>query len=196
LHVKRIAARVEHLRGLRFRHIPEVVVMQPDQLQRVGEELRRRAVARIGRNRIRLARWRHLGSEQQGLETLAGILPVEEATDASASSTSEQVGGAYDYSHDRVILIDRAVQTRHELELDLAHELTHALEDQHFALRLATSRGPAQIAQSRRALIEGTATFVATLYDGKYLHDRLPVGMRLAGQRSVFAAGGATPFAI
>lgn len=194
MHAKQIAHRVERLRGLRFRHMPRVVVIQPERLNHVADVLRRDAIARLDPGL--LARSRRLSTAQAGFEALAGLLPAAEATDAAASSASEQVGGAYDYRHNRVLLIDRVVQTRRELQTVMAHELTHALEDQHFPLGIATSRGSAQAAQARRALIEGTATFTASLYDGRYLHDLLPVGLRIAGQRSVFAAGGSTPFAI
>jgi hypothetical protein len=169
-------------------------VISPDQLGPVANVLRRDAIERLDARR--LARSRRLTKAQDGFEALAGLLPAAEATDVSASSASEQIGGAYDYRHNRVLLIDRVVQTRRELQMVLAHELTHAVEDQHFALRIATSRGAAQTAQARRALIEGTATFTANLYAGRFLHDQLPVGLRIAGQRSVFAAGGSTPFAI
>ena len=170
--------------------------MQPGELTRLGLQLRRHALARLDHRPGRLARGRRLARARDGFQALAGLLPAAVATDVSASSASEQIGGAYDYRRNRVVLVDRVVQTRHELQLVLAHELTHALDDQHFALHIATSRGAAQAAQARRALIEGTATFVAGLYDGRYLRNRLPVGMRIAGQRSVFAAGGSTPFAV
>jgi hypothetical protein len=185
---------VEALRGLRFRRIPQVAILQPDELGALGETLRRDAIERLGR--ARLERFRRLTSAQDDFQALAGLLPAAAATDVSASSASEQIGGAYDYRQNRIVLVDRVVQTRRELQLVLAHELTHALEDQHFALHIATSRGAAQGAQARRALFEGTATFLASLYDGRYLHNVLPVGLRIAGQRSVFTAGGSTPFAI
>jgi len=196
LHVARVARRVERIRGLRFRTVPKVVVMQPRGLAKVSRQLRSRALVRLARTPGRIASYRRRLRAQGGFETLAGLLPAESATDASASSSSEQIGGAYDYRRGRVILIDRVAATRRDVERTLAHELTHALEDQHFDLHFATSRGSGQRAQARRALIEGTATFVATRYDGLYLHNRLPIGFRLAGQRSVFAAGGSTPFAV
>ncbi len=196
LHVARVARRVERLRGLRFRTLPRVVVLQPDQLARVGRRLRNQAVAKLARTPGRVASYRSRVRAQSGFETLAGLLPGGTAIDASASGASELVGGAYDYHRNRVILIDRVAATRRDVERILAHELTHALEDQHFNLHFATSRGAGQRAQARRALIEGTATFVASRYDGRYLHNQLSIGIRIAGQRSVLAAGGATPFAV
>ncbi len=196
LHVQRVARRVERLRGLRFRRVPKVVVVQPVQLTRISNDLRRGALARIAQRPGGIATYRSHVRAQDGFETLAGLLPAADATDASGASASEQIGGAYDYRRHRVLLIDRVAATHKDVERILAHELTHALEDEHFNLQLLTARGSSQRAQARRALIEGTATFVATRYDGLYLHNQLPVGLRLAGQRSVFAAGGSTPFAV
>jgi hypothetical protein len=124
------------------------------------------------------------------------MLPEQPGSDATARASVEAIDAAYDYVHDRILLVQRAIETRRELQLVLAHELTHALEDQHLPLRLAAASGLTERAQSHRALIEGTATFVAARYASWYLHDRIPVEQRLAGQRSVFAAGGSTPFAV
>jgi hypothetical protein len=173
-----------------------VIVIQPGRLARIGERLRAQAIASLSRRPGRVATYRSRVRAQTGFDALAGLLPAAAITDAGAGGTSEQIGGAYDYRSGHVILIDRVATTRREVERTLAHELTHSLEDQHFALDFVTSRGAGQRAQARRALIEGTASFVATRYEGRYLHDSLPIGIRLAGQRSVFAAGGGTPFAV
>ncbi len=139
---------------------------------------------------------RRLERARTGFLRLAGVLPEEAASDATAQGPAERIGAAYDHRHKRIILVQGAIQTRRELELVLAHELTHALEDQHFPLRLMDSVGPTQRADARRAVIEGTATFVAALYAGRYLGDEISVTQRLAGQRSIYAAGGPTPYAV
>jgi hypothetical protein len=186
---------VERIRGLHFRQMPRLVVLQPDQLEKLGERLQQHSLGVLNADG-RLAHLRSVQSLQGEFDTITGLLPSPIETDSSAGSASEQIGGAYDFVHDRVVIVDRIAQSRHQLALVLAHELTHALEDQHFALHIATSRGEGQRAQVRRALTEGTATFVAAVYDGRYLRNRLPIGVRIGGQRSVFAAGGSTPFAI
>lgn len=197
LHVHQIARRVEHLRGLRFHRIPRVRIDGPAQLFSLGRSLRRAESSALRGHPLRARRDRRLFLAQTGLGELAGLLPAGQATEASGSrSSAEQVGGAYDYLNGQIVLVNRVIQTRRELKLVLAHELTHALEDQNFDLRLAGSRGPAQPAQARRALIEGTATFVAARYDARYLGSREPVGQQISGQQSVFAAGGGTPFAV
>jgi hypothetical protein len=150
----------------------------------------------LSRRPRRLERFQRLEQARIGFLTLAGVLPEEPASDATARGPAEQIGAAYDYRRQRIILVPSAIQTRRELQLVLAHELTHALEDQRFPLRLTASVGPTQRAAARRAVIEGTATYVAAVYAGRYLRDRVPVTQRLAGQRSIYAAGGSTPYAV
>jgi hypothetical protein len=195
LHVARVAARVERIRGLSFDRRPRIRVMSAAQLARLGQRLNRGLVRRMRREPARLARIRQLERARTGFGKLAGILPELPASDVTARGPSEQIGAAYDYRHKRIILVQGATQTRRELQLVLAHELTHALEDQHFSLHLPASVGPTQSAETRRALIEGTATFVAARYARVYLSDHVPVEQRLAGQRSLYCAGGSTPYA-
>jgi len=186
---------VERIRGLRFESPPRVRVISAAQLAALGQRLNRGLVRRMREDPGRLARIRQLERARTGFGKLAGILPEQPASDITARGPSEQIGAAYDYRHKRIILVQGATQTRRELQLVLAHELTHGLEDQHFSLHLPASVGPTQAAVARRALIEGTATFVAARYARLYLSDHVPVEQRLAGQRSLYGAGGSTPYA-
>ena len=196
LHLAPMASRVERLRDLRFVHPPRVRVISAAELAAFGRRLAEASSRRARGHPLRLRRPRRLERARIGFEQLAGMLPEQPASDATARGPIEATDAAYDYVHDRILLVQRAIETRRELQLVLAHELTHALEDQHFPLRLGTSSGLSERAQSNRALIEGTATFVAARYANRYLNDRVPVEQRLAGQRSVFAAGGSTPYAV
>jgi len=174
-----------------------VEVVGPRRLARIGRRLRSDAIAHLAAQPGRQARERRLARSELGIERLAGLLPEPEATEASGgTSSAEQIGAAYDYRSGRILLVNREISSRRQLHLVVAHELTHALEDQHFALRLPTSRGPSEAAQARRALIEGTATYVAARYDRRYQGNRLRLELEISGQRSVFAAGGQTPFAV
>jgi hypothetical protein len=195
LHVARLAARVERIRGLRFESPPRVRVISAAQLAALGQRLNRGLIKRMRQEPGRLKRIRRLERARTGFGRLAGILPEQPASDVTARGPSEQIGAAYDYRDKRIILVQGATQTRRELQLVLAHELTHALEDQHFALHLPASVGPTQSEEARRALIEGTATFVAARYARLYLSDHVPVEQRLAGQRSLYGAGGSIPYA-
>jgi hypothetical protein len=196
LRVGRVAARVERIRGLRFETPPRVRVMSGARLAALGQRLYRRITRQMRSEPGRLERTRRLQRAHNGLGRLAGILPEQPSADVTAGAPSEQIGAAYDYSHKRIILVQGGIQTRRELQLVLAHELTHALEDQHFALHLPASVGPTQSAAAHRALIEGTATYVAANYGRRYFRDHVPVEQRLAGQRSLYAAGGTTPYAV
>jgi hypothetical protein len=195
LHVAKVASRVERVRGLRFKSPPRVRVMSVARLAALGQRLSQSLTRRMSGHPALIERTRRLERARTGFGDLAGILP-EQASDATAHGPAERIGGAYDYSRKQIILVQGAIQTRRELQLVLAHELTHALEDQQFALRLAASVGSTQRAQARRALIEGTAMFVDALYARRYLGDRVAVKQRLAGQRSIYAAGGSIPYAI
>lgn len=195
LHVAMVAARVERIRGLSFTRPPRIRVMSAAQLAALGERLNRGLVRRMRTEPGLLERTRRLERARTRFGRLAGILPEQPASDATARGPSEQIGAAYDYRQKRIILVQGATQTRREVQLVLAHELAHALEDQHFRLQLPASVGPTQSAEARRALIEGTATFVAARYARLYLSDHIPVEQRLAGQRSIYGAGGSTPYA-
>jgi hypothetical protein len=196
LHLARVASRVERVRGLAFRSPPRVRVVSAAELGALGRQLNRGVVRHMSSQPARLERTRQLEQARTGFQRLAGILPEEPASDVTVQGPAERIGGAYDYRHKRIVLLQGATQTRRELQLLLAHELNHALEDQHFRLRLWASVGPTQRAQARRALIEGTAMFVAARYTRRYLRDQVTVKQRLAGQRSIYAAGASTPYAV
>jgi hypothetical protein len=196
LNLAKVASRVEQVRGLAFKSPPRVRVVSAAELGALGRRLNRGVVRHMSSQPARLERTRQLEQARTGFQRLAGILPEEPASDVTAQGPAERIGGAYDYRHKRIVLVQGATQTRRELQLLLAHELDHALEDQHFRLRLWASVGPTQRAQARRAVIEGTAMFVAARYARRYLSDQVTVEQRLAGQRSIYAAGDSTPYAI
>jgi hypothetical protein len=79
--------------------------------------------------------------------------------------------------------------------LTLAHELTHALEDQHFHLHLGTFAQPGDVSSAHRAVIEGSATLIQSRYEHRYLGDDVRVAERIDGLRSLLATGSA-PYAI
>jgi hypothetical protein len=191
-----VAARVERLRGLRFDHRPRVVVMGEKRLTAVGRSLvrRDRRHAALHPSRQRAAqRLERAGIE---LDQLAGLLPPESAFGPDTKTTGlDRIGGAFDYPRDRIIIVPALIQTRLQLSYTLAHEMTHALEDQHFDLELGRLTAPSEVAEVRRAVIEGTATFVQDLYRRRYLHDNVPVARRIDTMRSVIGAA-QTPYAV
>ena len=191
-----IAARVERLRGLRFDRRPRVLVMGESRLAAVGRRLVRRDRRRAALHPSREQAAERLERASTEFDQLAGLLPPESAFGPDTKTTGlDRIGGAFDFPRNRIIIVPTAIETRLQLNYTIAHELAHALEHQHFDLRLARLTAPGEAAEVRRAVIEGTATFVQEFYRRRYLHDRVPLRDRLEGMGSVIAAGSA-PYAV
>ena len=182
----RIARRVEKLRGLRFDHVPRVVVMGEDRLASLGRNLARHARARAVQHPSRLRANHRLQRASIDLDQLAGLLPREPGLGPDARTSGlDRIGGAYDYPRHRIIIVPTRIYTRMQLDTTLAHEMTHALEDQHFNLQLGRLTAPTETAEVRRAVTEGTATFIQNLYRHRYLHDNVAVAQRIATTQGV-----------
>ncbi|TMK74815.1 MAG: hypothetical protein E6G49_02860 [Actinobacteria bacterium] len=191
-----IARRVERLRGLRFDRPPRVVVMGEDRLAKVGRSLARRAQRLERMHPVRLGARRRLERASVALDQLAGLLPPESGFGPDTRPTGlDRIGGAFDYPRNRIIVVPTIIGTRVQLEYTLAHEFTHALESQHFNLRLGTLTHPSEAASARRAVVEGSATLVQDLYQHRYLHDDVPLGERIDGARSLIGSN-PEPYAI
>ena len=191
-----IEGRVEKLRGLRFEQRPRVVVMGERRLAAVGRNLALRERRRDRMHPSRLHATRRLERASVGLDQLAGLLPPESSFGPDTTTAGlDRIGGAFDYPRNRIIIVPTLIQTRVQLSYTLAHELTHALENQHFDLNLGRLTAPSERAEVHRAVIEGTATFVQDLYRHRYLRDNVPVARRIDAMRSVIGAEH-TPYAI
>jgi hypothetical protein len=191
-----VAVRVERLRGLRFERRPRVVVMSERRLAAVGRSLVRRERRRAQLHPSRLQASQRLERAGIELDQLAGLLPPESAFGPDTKTTGlDRIGGAFDYPRDRIIIVPELIQSRVQLLYTLAHEMTHALENQHFDLELGRLTAPSEAAEVRRAVIEGTATFVQDLYRRRYLRDNVPVARRIDAMRSVIGAE-QTPYAV
>jgi hypothetical protein len=191
-----IARRIEKIRGLTFERRPRVVVMGEARLAAVGRSITRRNRRRASMHPSRLHASRRLERASIEFAQVAGLLPPEFGLGPDSRATGlDRIGGAFDFPRNRIIIVPTAIQTRLQLNYTLAHELTHALEDQHFGLHLGRLTAPGEAAEVRRAVTEGTATFVQNLYRRRYLDDSIPLRDRLEGMRSVIAAGPA-PYAV
>jgi hypothetical protein len=178
--VATIARRVEALRDLRYRRIP-----LPQRVS--GAQARRDGLTDYDASeppRIRAL-------EEEVLERL-GLVPAGTSLRAAAASLyGEGVAGYYDPRTKRLkVVAGAATATRALTETVLSHELTHALEDQHYELR---DDGPSEgddRALARLALIEGTATEIMTRYGERWI----PPGELLASAiGSAFAPTGDLP---
>ena len=91
---------------------------------------------------------------------LLGLLPPGTDLGKAAASTYEEgVAGYYDPRSGRLRIV-KGVQTTNRVlyEMTVAHELTHALEDQRFGFDLEQMASGDDAALAYTALVEGTAT--------------------------------------
>src|SRR3954466_6962509 len=154
--VSRIAARVEKLRGLRFTERPVPQTVSPAQARREGLEDLDRSYPEARRR-----------ADEEVLKLLGLIKPDVDLRAISASVFGEGVAGYYDPRSKRLRIVSGTTPDALS-EVVLAHELTHALEDQRFGL--AVSEGESDdAALARLALVEGTATLVMQQYLLRYI---------------------------
>src|SRR5215212_8741381 len=164
--VSEIARRVEALRGLRFRSLPRPVSVTPEQARREGLEDLDRSYPEARRR-----------ADEQLLKLLGLIDPSVDLRAVSASVFSEGVAGYYDPRTKRMRTVrGAATGTRVLAEMVLAHELTHALEDQRFGLGLADQGGSDDAALARLALVEGTASELTYAYARRHFTSEETIG--------------------
>lgn len=178
--VERIAARVEQERGIAFRRDPDPQRVAP-------AEAREEAMASLDAD-YPPARRR---ADAQVL-TMLGLLP--EGTDlgeAAAATYEEAVAGYYDPRTERMRIVKGAQTANRVLyEMTVAHELTHALEDQHFDLDVDRLAEGDDAALAYSALVEGTASVL--MY--RYVDDRFGPEEAIGGiAASAFAPTGDLP---
>lgn len=156
--LKQVAADVERIRGLKFLH--------PVPMEVVGDAAtRKHALERLDDLQAKealdaeLAVYRLLHLVPQEGDVLASMLDALE----------EQVGGFYDPKRETFFLLDDMPSSM--APALIAHELTHALEDQLFDLdaRLRASKDDEDLSFAVSAVHEGSATLVMTLYAAEAL---------------------------
>jgi hypothetical protein len=177
-----IAHRVETLRHLRYRTIPAAKAATPAQA---------RADGLADFDRSYPAGRRHADEEMLGL--LGLVPPGTSLRTVAASLYSEGVAGYYDPRTKKLRTVSGAATgTRVLEETVLAHELTHALEDQRFGLLDEADRLDADSDRSlaQLALVEGSATTVMQLYMARYFSAEEALAGTLA---SAFADTGDMP---
>jgi hypothetical protein len=173
-HIALIERRVESLRDLRFRHPVLVAVVSPAQARREG-------ISEYDRSQP-LAQQR---ANEELLKLLGLLPPTTDLRGIAATVFGEQVAGYYDPRSKHLALVRGAGVD----DVTLAHELTHALEDQYADLQqLGTGRDQDR-ATAEQALVEGTATLVMERYAARW-PSRAPLGDALAG---LTQATGGTP---
>jgi hypothetical protein len=174
-HIALIERRVEALRDLRFRHPVPVAVVSPAQARREG-------IAEYDRGEPIPQR----RTDEELLELLGLLPPGTDLRQIEATVFGEQVAGYYDPHHKHLALVRGAGV---DDDVTLAHELTHALEDQHADLGRLGAGGGDDASTAQQALVEGSATLVMERYAARWPSDA-PLGDALAGLTQVT---GATP---
>jgi hypothetical protein len=169
-----IERRVESLRDLGFRRPVPVTVVSPAQARREG-------IAEYDRSQPVTQR----RTNEELLKLLGLLPPSADLRQIEADVFGEQVAGYYDPRRKRLALVRGAGVD----DVTLAHELTHALEDQHADLARLGSGGGDDASTAQQALVEGSATLVMQDYAARW-PSGAPLGDALAGLTQVT---GATP---
>jgi hypothetical protein len=163
-----IAQRVEALRGLRYTSLPKPVPVS-------AQTARRDGLADFDAE--------YPAARQRADETiyrLLGLIGPQDTLRKLTGSLFEQgVLGYYDPRDGRLRVVTvTGTATRVLSEMTLAHELTHALEDQRFSFPDESAAGDDR-SLARTALIEGTATWMMYAYVQRYFTSEETLGSLL-----------------
>ncbi len=153
-----IEQRVEKIRGEDFIHrpVPELVS---------GAQVRSQGLAELDKE---VPPAQQAASDE--LLKLLGLIPPGSNLRAIQGEVfSDQVAGFYDPATKKLALVKNAGASDESVgEITLAHELTHALDDQHFRIR-DQAPGTDDASTAYDALVEGDATSVMTRYATRYM---------------------------
>ncbi|MGZ4200967.1 MAG: hypothetical protein ACXVRH_02785 [Thermoleophilaceae bacterium] len=154
-----IERRVEQIRGLRFRRPlrPQLVT---------GAQARSTGLAELDRIEPPATQ----ASESELLELLGLIPPGASLRTIQGEVLQDQVAGFYDTDTKRLALVSDAGAGGDDAvgEITLAHELTHALDDQSFGIH-DTSSASGDPSDAYTALVEGDATVVMSRYAERFV---------------------------
>lgn len=153
--VQDIVRFVEEERGLTFEHPVPVNFLTPEQFR---DELTTEATDITPKDR------RELRASEAIMRAL-GLLDGDiDLLDEFNRISTEGVAAFYDPARKQVFVPDGPLTP--SLRATLAHELTHALQDQHYDLSAMQDDAPDDQASAQRALIEGDAQRIQQAYVG------------------------------
>ena len=154
-----ISDRVARIRGLRFREVPDPRVVSP-------EEARADALRDLDEHYPAAQR-----EADVELLALLGLVPAgTDLREIISDVSGEQVAGYYDTRREMLAVVSGPAAANDVLaEITLAHELTHALEDQVYELREDLGEGADDRSSAYTALVEGTATAVISEYAQSFI---------------------------
>ncbi|AGB36121.1 Hvo_1808 family surface protein [Natronococcus occultus] len=152
--VYRSMARVEELRGLTFDEEVAVEVISREEFEDENDELFANAT---GDERIQL---------NVNAEALFAVDRGTDATEEREALYGGTVGGYYEPSTDRVVLVSDNAEMPEVNEAILGHELLHALQDQQFDLT-SYERETVDQDNAKNGLIEGDAVWIESEYEDR-----------------------------
>ena len=159
--VDRIATDVERLRGLDFKEVVPVSVVDDDE-----------AMAHHIKRMEDFGAIEELRQGEIVLKALGLADPDDDVMALLTAALREQVGGFYDPSADRFYLLDDMPAVM--VDMLTAHELTHALEDQYYSLDelLVTGEADDDHLFARGSVTEGSATLLMSIYSVQAAFDQ------------------------
>jgi hypothetical protein len=182
--VATIAERVQELRGLRYDRLPRPARVTPSEAVKDG-------LADLDRGYPPAAR-----HADEALYERLGMLPAgTDLRELSGSIFGQGVAGYYDPRSKRLkIVTGTATANRVLAETVIAHELTHALEDQAVGLDLEAAEATDDRGYAYKALVEGTATEVMFDYLNRHFRADVALGGLLGSTFAGTGTEGLPPF--
>ncbi len=152
--VDRAMARVETLRGLEFQEDVEVDLVTREEYR---EEYAGITVANGSDAERTVDNVQH--------EALFLVGPDEDVREVRRDNRGDNVLGFYRPGAGDIVLVSESEPATLGDELTLAHELDHALQDQHFDLSTVGNRSTLDGTNARNGLVEGDALVVQRAYE-------------------------------
>ena len=143
--------------GLPFLHAVPYGTITKDQLHRYLDD------------RIReTTKGSELKAEETALKLLGFVPPDFDLRQNTIDLLTEQAAAFYDYNKKRLFILEGSDNTAEE-QVALAHELAHALADQHFHLNKYIHEGldSDDASNARQAVMEGQASWLMAAYISK-----------------------------
>jgi hypothetical protein len=173
--VEKVVADVQRVRALQFKHaVPVSFMTAPAAVSRMQAEAKREKLT-------------DKDAIDSKIAAMLGLIPLGTDIDQiDAKMLLHELGGFYDFHNKDLVVIEtppvpgkrRApipVEKRAAALMVLAHELTHALQDQNFDIgaTLERARGQDDPTMALRAVIEGDATMSGFAYLSSGMNDQV-----------------------
>lgn len=182
-----VAQRVERLRDLEFWRVPPVQILGPTRFEMALRDIALRQ--KQGPHKQRSKHVKREGQAGHYLLKLTDVVPPDFEFGQADQELGLEVLGVYDPVRKRVLIPRQLVQRGADVAQGyLAHELTHALDDQHFGVELPDNADPyADSTAAFQALGEGDASYVQSLYAQRFGSSTLSARKQLRAQAAALS---------